>query len=152
MEFVRYYTGSWSPWERVQTEEKAQVTIDENITLSDTTYNTILFDNLLSVGDAFELSNGSLICKRAGIYIVNAKTCVGGSSLTENDRLILRLMKNSVEQIQTQQDASGTQQSLNINGYMLQCSVNDVISMQIRNYTEASGIVISEQTYLSLHN
>ena len=109
------------------------------------------FDNILTNTDIFELnSDGDLVCKKAGDYFINANICIGGSALVTNDRLFLSIMRNGNRLFSQLQDATGTQQSIVISGYMVHLSVNDKIIIQYRNNTGARGTVIAGQSFMSI--
>lgn len=152
MEYVRYYSGSWSQWERVKTSEFAMAKASENVTISDTDYHNIPFDNLEVNTENFSLVDNGIKCNKAGYYIINAQTCFGGSSILPNDRVILAIAKNDQNQFLAQQDVSNTQQTLNINGYIMYLSLGDIITAKYRNYTSGRGILISAQSLLSIHS
>lgn len=151
LEFERSFTGSWSPWQRIKVDEKAQCTFTTNKTISSTSYEHMAFDNILTNTDIFELnSDGDLVCKKSGDYLINANICIGGSALVANDRLILSIMRNGNKVFSQQQDTTGTQQSIVISGYMVHLSVNDKIVIQYRNLTGARGTVIATQSFMSI--
>lgn len=151
--FIRTYTGSWSVWERIKTDEKCIATIDSNITINDNNYHTIPFSDASIITNGLELlNNGKIKCKKAGDYVINVNTCFGGSSLQDGDRLIIAIQKNDTRVFLQQQDAKGTQQSLIISGFIVHLSEDDEISILYRNFTEGRGVLIAEQTFLSIIN
>lgn len=151
MEYVRYYTGTWSSWERIQTTEKAIVKHDTNISIANTSYNVLPFSSIEMNTSAFELTEtGGIKCNKAGDYFINANLCIGGSTLVQNDRLILAIAKNDTNDFNIQQDANGAQQLISLSGYLIHLSKNDVLTLKYRNLTGARGTVVSSQCYMSI--
>jgi hypothetical protein len=150
-EYVRTYTGTWSAWERIKTEEYVQTKFANNITIEDTNYHTIPINSHIET-PAFEISENKIICRKTGTYIVNGNICIGGSSVQANDRILLALAKNGDNVFVAQQDVTGTQQTLNISGYIISITAGDEITFAYRNLSGARGIVIASQCFMSIHN
>lgn len=149
-EYVRYYTGTWSNWNRIKSDEKAMLTHNTNITIDNTSYNKLPFSSIISNTENFELSENGIKCLHAGDYLISANLSIGGSSLVANDRLILGIAVNGTNQFSVQQDAIGKQENLTVANYFIHLSTNDVVTLNYRNYTAGRGIVVANQCYLSI--
>lgn len=151
IEFVRTYTGSWSNWERIQTNEHIQARFTNNITISDTAYGNIPIDTHSETG-AFEVSGNKIVCKKAGDYKININLCYGGSAIHEGDRVFARILQNGSGVFTQQQDVSGSQQIVCVSGFILHLSTNDELQFQYRNNTDARGVVIAGQSFISIYS
>ena len=138
---------NWTDWKRISIYNFSYIRagITNDYTISSANFEKIELDKLLSSNDLTEslsITNNGDIKIGKGVSQIEVSANVNISSLTASDRIMVAIYKNNNVYTRIDKNVSGSYDSANIAGQIIDVTENDTISLYVRNL-QSRGTVSS---------